>query len=125
MSDNNDDDDDAHSDSSAGSSAASGSKSKTSDGQRLDVDHMYSDQSQDGQMCSRNTVIRDIVKVNTSQSHHHHHHHYLFNQLYHVLVAFAHVMLNKFSVFVKMMIIIITIIILLLLLCNMRYTGEL
>ena len=30
---------------------------------RVDVDHLYSDQSQDGQTLSRTNVIRDIVKV--------------------------------------------------------------
>ena len=90
MSDENDDDA-THSDSSAVSSAASDSKQlMSSDGRRLDVEHMYSDQSQDGQMRSRTTVIRDIVKVTNSQSRlhrrrHHHHHHHVSVSLNHIV----------------------------------------
>jgi len=61
-----DDNEASHSDSSAATDSV-GSGTKTSG--RLDVDHMYSDQSQDGQTRSRTTVIRDIVKVTGSQSH--------------------------------------------------------
>jgi len=57
----------SHSDSSAATSSVSSrdDKEQQKSTERLDVDHMYSDQSQDGQTRSRTTVIRDIVKVIT------------------------------------------------------------
>jgi len=69
-----DDNEASHSDSSEDATSSATVDSPTVDtqqqqntaGGRLDVDHMYSDQSQDEQPRSRNTVIRDIVKVITS-----------------------------------------------------------
>ena len=60
-----DDNEVSHSDS---SSSSSSDNKQAESSERLDVDHMYSDQSQDGQTRSRTTVIRDIVKVIISRS---------------------------------------------------------
>ena len=58
-----DDNEASHSDSSSASSRSNSDNKDQKTSQQLDVDHMYSDQSQDGQTNSRTTVIRDIVKV--------------------------------------------------------------
>ena len=63
-----DDNEASHSDSSAATSSVSSIDNQQKTSERLDVDHMYSDQSQDGQTRSRTTVIRDIVKVIISQT---------------------------------------------------------
>ena len=58
-----DDSQESSSSSDSSSAISHDDKQLTATSQRLDVDHMYSDQSQDDQTRTRTTVIRDIVKV--------------------------------------------------------------